>query len=448
MNSVLLLPASVLFLSVLVAPGQAQPGSEERLRAVESQVQTLQKQIEDMRKRSALFSITEEVKQFKEYVCAQGHLYETLPAAGTCPVDATQVKERRTYRKVKLARQESIAEQIGAALEEAEKQRVLVGASATGIFQQVGRSRVPESTHRLFTEGSVDLFFVSRPAAFSTLFINLEGIGGGGPDEMLDSLSGLNEDAARQSPPEDRITIREAWLRSELWGRRLQAVVGKVDLGNYFDANRAANDETTQFVTSVFVNNPILENPPNGPGVNLFYDPGQALYAGLGIQGEAETGSTRYKDVYAIVEAGARLRWLFDREGTYRLWVRRRGQSGGFARAMGISLDQRIWPQWIVFARVGATERGLTDRASAWSVGASYLSPFGRSNDQMGVGFSRFEKRTLGRESAAEIYYRFFITDHLAVTPHIQGLFDSVLEAGPAQANPSWVFGARAQINF
>jgi len=438
----------VLFMAAGLSSAAAQEPVENRLRALEAEVGSLKHQLDDVRRKSSLLSMSEEVKQTREYVCARGHIHDEVPVGGKCPIDGTPVKERVTYRKVKLARQESIAEKIAATLEEDAKKRVLVGASATGVLQQVGRSGVAGSTQRLFSEGSVDLYFVSRPAAFSTLFINLEGVGGQGPDKMLGSLSGLNDDAGRHSDPADKVMVREAWIRSDFWKRQAWAVAGKVDLSNYFDANRVANDETTQFLTSVFVNNPLLENPANGPGAALFLDPGRAFYAGVGVQSGTSAADVRYKDVYTIAEAGARLHWLYNREGTYRLWVRRHGQAGNFGRAAGLSIDQRLLPRWLGFARFGLTDRGQADRATAWSAGLAFVAPWERVNDQLGVGFSRLERRAVGRENAVETFYRLFLTDHLAVTPNVQALFGTARAGNQALADPTWVFGVRMQTTF
>lgn len=419
-----------------------------KVQSLENEVKELRRQVEDLRQRTSLVGYTEEVKQFKEYVCAKGHLYDTLPAGGICPEDGTPVKERMTYRKIKLARQESIADKISAALEEENKRKVLVGANATGILQQVAKSGVEGAGDRLFSSGAMNLLFVSRPAAFSTLFIELEGVGGRGPDESLGSLSGLNQTATRRSDPADKVAVREAWLRSEFWKRRIRLIIGEIDLSNYFDTNRVANDETSQFITSAFVNNPVLENPVNGPGLSLSFDPGGNFYIGGGAQNESNSGSLRYKDIYSIIETGARLHWFFQREGNYKIWVRNHGDSAGSSDALGISMDQRLSSQWFWFARWGATERGIAGRESAWSSGFAEAGPFGRVGDQWGAAVGQFEKRTVGREGVVDLFYRVFLTDHLTFTPLVQSIFDSVKEGGQSLSTPALVFGARTQINF
>ena len=112
--------------------------------------------------------------------------------------------------------------------------------------------------------------------------MDLEAIGGDGADKTIGSLSGLNDDAGSLQDGDgvDRVSVREAWLQSELFKQHVRLVAGKIDLTNYFDINNVANDETTQFITSVFVNNPVLETPENGPGIASFMTHEEAYSSG------------------------------------------------------------------------------------------------------------------------------------------------------------------------
>jgi len=68
----------------------------------------------------------------------------------------------------------------------------------------------------------------------------------------------------------DRIALAKAWLGGDYFNEHVKAVAGKIDLGDYFDANTVANDETQQFLSNAFVSNPTLENPGSAPGANVF----------------------------------------------------------------------------------------------------------------------------------------------------------------------------------
>ena len=70
---------------------------------------------------------------------------------------------------------------------------------------------------------------------------------GSPPDQQIPSLTLLNGYTARLVN-QNELNLREAWLRTELFGQRLALVAGRLDLTNYFDHNAVANDETTQFL--------------------------------------------------------------------------------------------------------------------------------------------------------------------------------------------------------
>ena len=80
------------------------------------------------------------------------------------------------------------------------------------------------------------------------------------------------------------MNLREAWLRTELFGQRLALVAGRLDLTNYFDHNAAANDETTQFLADALVNNPALGLASNGTGFAAVFDPKNGFNVKFGFQ--------------------------------------------------------------------------------------------------------------------------------------------------------------------
>ena len=65
---------------------------------------------------------------------------------------------------------------------------------------------------------------------------------------------------------QNQLNLREAWLRTELFGQRLALTAGRLDLTNYFDQNALANDESTQFLSDALVNNQMLGLSSNGTG--------------------------------------------------------------------------------------------------------------------------------------------------------------------------------------
>ncbi len=222
------------------APEQSEGGLE---RSLEERVKALEERLDKLEK-------VEVIKKVIGYVCPGGEIYDQPPPGGRCP-DGSPPEEREALQKLKFSRWESLAEKIEAVLQEAEAKRVTGGVSARGILQQVLNSQKED---RLFGEGSVDLFFLIRPMAFTTFFVDLEAIGGAGPDEVIGSLSRLNTDAETLGVGvTDQVKVREAWLLIRLLQERLEVVGGKLDLTNYFDRNAVANDETTRFLNTSLV---------------------------------------------------------------------------------------------------------------------------------------------------------------------------------------------------
>ncbi|HLE86068.1 MAG TPA: carbohydrate porin [Candidatus Brocadiaceae bacterium] len=411
---------------------------------LENRVERLEEAVQDLTGRAALMDTAEEIRKVTEYVCPNGHGFQTMGKDGKCSICGLELKERAHFKKFKFARRESISERISTALGEEFKKRILVGASGTGVFQQILNDG--EGWHSS-AEGSLDLLFIGKPLTYMTFFVDLEAIGGNGPDEAIGSISGLNDDSGslQDNDGVDRVSVREAWLQTELLKQYVRLVIGKIDLTNYFDSNDVANDETTQFITSAFVNNRTLEVPENGPGIVSFYDTRKGLFFGLGLQSADNSGSDIADGLYGIGEVGMRSRYLFSLEGTYRLWAKINGGRNE-NKGLGMSIDQHLSAKLVVFARYGMNETDGADVKSAWSTGLELRHPFlSRVNDSTAFAFGHTESVDGNDEQVTEVYYKFAFNDHFAITPLFQAVFDPV---GLEGSDVVTLAGVRTQIEF
>ncbi|MEE9559066.1 MAG: carbohydrate porin [Candidatus Brocadiales bacterium] len=286
----------------------------------------------------------------------------------------------------------------------------------------------------------------------SILFVDLESIGGSGPDIFSNTVSGLNDDVSRGSHQDDdgldRVSVREVWLQSMLMEDRLRLVAGKIDLTNYFDMNTVANDETTQFLASAFVNNLALSPPDNGPGVVGYFDTRKGYSFGAGLQSSDNSGTAVTDRVFAIGELDYHTpKFLFGREGDYRFWGRYNGDTR--SSAVGVSFDQKFREGLSGFGRFGATHNAAPDEVKwTWSLGLGLSSPFSlRRNDHAGLAFSRLKTDESKNEELAEVYYNFFITDHMSATLNSQVLLNSIREESFKEDYLS-TFGLRVQMDF
>jgi hypothetical protein len=426
-------------------PGKEVPPPVAKKERLERRVESL----EEMAGKVFLLEPVEEIKKVSEWVCPEGHIYDHPSLDGRCHLCGKPQEERVAYRKFKYARKESISERISAMMEEEFKKRVAVGMSTTGVFQQLVNSRRKDTS---FAAGSFDLFFLHRPMINSTLFVDLEAIGGKGPDLYVEGVSRLNDDVSRGSTQDtdgvDRVSVREAWLQSIFMKDRLRFVAGKIDLTNYFDMNTVANDETTQFLTGAFVNNPVLSPPPNGPGIVGLFDTKKGYSFGLGLQNPRNSGTAVTDKPYTIGEVDYYTpKFLFGQGGNYRLWGRYNADNR--SRALGLSFDQQLTQRLTGFARYGVTGNTAKDEPRwAWSLGLGLSSPFSsRKYDRTALAFSQIKTHGGTKEDVGEAYYNFFLTDHMSLSLNSQVLLHAT-SPSPRENDFLTTFGLRVQMDF
>ena len=410
-------------------------------------VQQLLDRIRVLEERLDKLERVEVIKKTVEYVCPSGEIFEQPPPGGRCP-DGARPQIRDTVRKLTLARRESIGEKIEAALQDAEAKKVAIGGAARAGVQQVINGR--DGQNKLFGEGSVDLTLLYRPMVRTTLFIDLEAIGGPGPDHKLGSLSRVNTDAETLGGQDEKFMVREAWLGLRFINDRLNLFVGKLDATNYFDRNAFANDETTQFLNSALKNNPMLKQPPNGPGIVTRWDAGRDLGFSLGGHAPNDLGKDLAGGPYVIGEIDVHSARLID--GNYRLWARTSTLPTDHRRqtwAVGVSLDQRLTPQFGVFGRAGfSLIEGMNRTFYAASTGLQWTGPlWDRPRDRLGVGYS-YQREVAGREQVAEAYYNMFLTDHLAVIGNVEWLIVGPNLVSGKTNHDVVIPGLRATVGF
>ncbi|HEO65064.1 MAG TPA: carbohydrate porin, partial [Spirochaetes bacterium] len=221
----------------------------------EQRIEQLEKRLSDLEGRAILSDPEFIIKKKVIWVCKNGHQHDSK-LDGKCPFDNLPLKKSFTYQREKVFRRQTIGEQIAAAQSEQDSKGIKIGISGTTMFQTPFRlkGRNSDINGDFFGMGSMDIFFISRPALYTMFFADVEVIGGLSPDNQIANISFLNSDGVRLAL-DKTLNLREGWMRTELFGQNLIVVVGMLDLTNYFDLNTAANDETSQFITDALVNN-------------------------------------------------------------------------------------------------------------------------------------------------------------------------------------------------
>ena len=301
------------------------------------------------------------------------------------------------------------------------------------LFAVFGSARYPQESHEnkaegdLFGIGSVDLLLIGKPALNTMFFVDIEAIGGFSPDTTISNISVLNSDNARRTNDRE-LNIREAWMKLELFEQQLSLYGGMLDLTNYFDANRVANDEDSQFITDTLVNNPLLGAPANGGGITAIYDPKTGVNFRWGIQrsDSASTGLT--EEVFSVIEIGYLSHFITIPEGHYRVWYRFDKDLGKENMAYGFSIDQKLSASLTLFGRFGHkfTSDQFQDDDFFYSGGFQFKNRYTFSpGDYWAFGYQHTDLGTEIKESLIEGYYNFDLAESFKASFHLQYLFDS-----------------------
>lgn len=388
-----------------------------------ARIRALEQRLIEFESTTVLSEPETRVKRIEIWVDKDGNQYDhEVPGA----------RKRVTYQRERAYRRQTISEKIDAALADAKDQSVGLGVDATTVTQFASRTAGSPAlaNHNAYALASADLFFTAKLAQNTVFFADVVALSGAPPDRQIPSLTLLNGYTARLVN-QNELNLREAWLRTELYGQRLALVAGRLDLTNYFDHNAAANDETTQFLSDALVNNPALGLSSNGTGVAAVFDPKNGFNVKFGIQQSNPDADNLSDSIYSLVEAGYVARPPGLGEGSYRAWYRWDNTSADRTKAVGISLDQRIIPILTLFGRVGSAEV-FGGHNRFYSAGVQFqngavFNPL----DTWGIGYAQITPFSGRTEKLAEGYYNFKLTERLRLSFHLQRVLDSAEGGSP-----------------
>lgn len=251
---------------------------------------------------------------------------------------------------------------------------------------------------------------------------------------------------------------------------------GKMDPFAFFDQNAAANDETKQFLNTIFVHNPLLDAggdmgvDANGfsPGIWLSYlnekTKRQAWRVSAGVFGAG--AGANYSRVFSapLLIAQAETAWpgWNGQRAQMRVYTWRNGQAAqlddntGKHAGWGVSADQRVGDGLLLFGRYGQRYQGQASFNRAFTVGGEISGVYwSRGGDTLGVALGHLptsqqarlaaERPLATAEYAAEIYYRYRVNRHLELSPDVQWIKHA---AGARQSANAVVLGLRVQVNY
>ncbi len=382
---------------------------------------------------------------------------------------------------------------------------VSAGASFTSVWQKPTGLRDNESKVNYRADVTVSLPAGEIGDIKNSLFGHFRIGQGKGVAENMTAFSGPNASAfqlgSALEPDTSAVMLAEAWYQAEiplpLGGYKPQSKetltinFGKMDPFVFFDRNTAANDESRQFLSSMFVHNALLDNPlaanvgADGygfsPGIRVAYtnETGKPenyrLSLGVFGSGPGAAFDGAFTAPFVIAQAEKATRF-FGEQGNYRLMAWSNGQAPTYVadelrshHGIGFNFDQRVDDYATVFGRYGKAWGQHLPFDQTLSLGAelggSYWS---RAGDAFGVAFginrtsSDFRRDALtldadgdgnadygfkpGRyEKMVELYYRYRINQQFELTPDIQWVNDP---AGDNSNSSATIFGVRAQIVY
>ena len=404
--------AAVSALQAQPAQGGAGTTPTAREQELQNRVEQLEQRVGELESSTVLSEPETRVRRIEVYVDENG--VETAePRPGAVPVVTYQ--RERTYRR------QTINEKLEEALDDAASRSVGIGVDAAVVLQNVQQSDGPDAPAdgNTYELASADLFFTAGIAQNTIFYADLVGLTGTPPDFEVGGLTLLNGYAARLLEQND-ITLREAWLMTELANQRVGLTLGRVDLTNYFDHNAAANDETSQFLSDALVNNPMLGLTENGVGLAAVYDPKSGFTAKFGYQQSSSTAQNLSDSLFYLAEVTKLFTPFNLGEGNYRAWFRTDNSSGATLNAYGVSVDQKLTAALTVFGRAGSAQTGGSPRDSFFSLGIQLKNGVvANPEDAWGLGFANTELGGGDEEDLLEWYYNLRLTQKMALSFHI-----------------------------
>ncbi|MFA5148011.1 MAG: carbohydrate porin [Candidatus Omnitrophota bacterium] len=355
-----------------------------------------------------------------------------------------------------------------------------IGAGATMIVQGTGNTNATEEkkTGRTNASFSEDITISKEFEGLdSKAFLHLEAGQGAGLTDELSLYSNVNYDAN----DEEHVSVSEIWYEQGMFGDKALIVFGKLDPTVYFDTNEIANDETTEFLSDIFRNNPAIEFPDNTVGIRaaaLPFDWLELNYGAFNTNGNWDKISDNLLNIGQVTFKTN----FFNLPGNYRFlgWQNRADHTEWLdeekqkepAYGFALSFDQKVHDIVTLFTRYGwqdpkvfnpdMTASGDLNYSlkHSWSAGLQIEGkPWHRENDILAFAVGQaipsndykksFDPEIECRnEGHFEAYYKIHINDHLSISPDFQYIWNPFGKDIADDTNGILVGGMRAQVDF
>ena len=251
-------------------------------------------------------------------------------------------------------------------------------------------------------------------------------------DDLRDDLHNING--------RSRDHLQELWYARTFslpGNSTLKATLGIIDGTAFIDDNRFANDELTQFMNEVFVNNPLANIVSYDYGAALEFEKGPFHLRVLGMQSKTEESENerfhRKNYNYYALQLGYKLETALG-EGNYRIygfstskkfpdWEEEKRKS---LKGWGISIDQDLVKERLgVFFRAGfQDDSAQIDYKSMYSFGLEYKCKLLNRGLTLGAGYAYLKAPSKNEELKSTRAYEAYLAIPLY---EIEKKFSSVL---------------------
>lgn len=272
-------------------------------------------------------------------------------------------------------------------------------------------------------------------------------------DDLEDDLKNING--------RNRDYLLEAWYKHTFTlseNTSLGITGGIIDSTAYIDDNKFANDEITQFMNEVFVNDTNVNLPSYDIGGVIELDISNISIRGLAMNTNYEADVDTYKNYnYFALQLGYTIDTGLG-EGNYRIcgfttnnkfpnWD---GTDYVSLYGFGISADQELGKIVGVFARLcWQDDSAVVDYASLYSAGVNINGNlWGREHDEAGIGYAYLtgaDKGDIDSTNAFETYIRFKILKYADISLDIQYMADNYKHE---EDRDGFIYGVRVNAYF
>ncbi len=244
-------------------------------------------------------------------------------------------------------------------------------------------------------------------------------------------------------------------------GGRFTLVAGLVDATDYLDVYAMINPWTS-FSNLAFQTDPSIPAPNQGLGLAAGTMVTDQIYAVAGLadtNGDPTNPGDLFDSFFDEREyfTHAEIGWSASKDRIYldnvhlTYWHADHREAAQTPSGWGLAFSAAkfIDGTWLPFLHAGYAEEGgaLYDRSV--SAGLGYYREARKDLAGFGLNWSRPSETSFGPDLpdqwTAELFYRFQLSDHLAVTPDLQYINDPALNPSDTQL---WVAGIRARLAF